>query len=309
MAEKVIKEFDYIHQLEENEKKLSRSSPIKNKDGKIEGTVVISFDIEERIKMEEALKESNKKSLDLIEELKKTEETRKGFLSSLSHELRNPLATIELALDLMDFTEGNMDEQRKIRETIKRQTNQLVRLVDDLLNMTRITQNKFVLSLEKIQVNMLLEEIFTDNILSFRKKGIILEADMPQERIIIQGDKTRLKQVIRNILSNSLKFTPEKGNVTMTLKKDQTTKEVLISIKDTGKGIPDYIVKEIFEPYVQVRNNLGKSSGGLGLGLAIAKDIVERHKGSLKALSGGENMGTEILMRLPILDVEGADII
>lgn len=266
---------------------------------------LVAWGLVESIENERALKESKRKLLQLVEELKRAQEIRKRFISSLSHELRNPLATISLGLDLMDYTEGDIKEQRKTRETLKRQTKQLIRLVGDLLNTTRITENRFELNLEKIEVNTLLEEIIKDNFLSSNCKEIVLEGNIVEDKIIIKGDKNRLRQAIGNMLNNSFKFTPEKGRVTITLKKGRQANEAYISIKDTGSGIPPDMLERIFDPHVQVRNDQGEATSGLGIGLSIVKDIVESHKGSIRALSQGENMGTEMIIKIPTLEVKG----
>ncbi len=281
--------------------KESVASPILDRNGDIIGAVTISTDITKRIHMEQALRDKEIQAMELIKKLEKTDELRIAFLSSLSHELRNPLATITMGLDLMDYIEDNKEERQKLKETLKRQAKQLSRLVDDLLNMTRITRNKFELKLEKLELNQLIVQVIEDSNLFFNEKGIKVETKIMQERIYIKGDGARLTQVIENLLHNASKFTPKGGKVTILLKRAQTTNEAIISIKDTGVGMPMELIKVIFEPYVQAKNNLGKSLGGLGMGLFIAKDVVERHKGQMKVLSEGEGKGAEFVISLPTL--------
>lgn len=283
--------------------KESISSPIINRDGSIIGAVTISTDITKRKEMELSLTEKEKLARELIKKLEETDKQRVAFLSTLSHELRNPLATIALGLDLMDYTEYNKEEQQKTREILKRQTKQLNRLVDDLLNMTRITQNKFELKLEEIELNHLLGQVIEDSYLFYNEQGIEVETNIEKERVFIEGDRARLTQLIENILYNASKFTPSGGKVTILLKKDKLANEAAISIRDTGLGISKELIKVIYEPYVQA-NTLGESASGLGIGLSIAKDIVEKHGGNIEALSEGEGMGTEFIIRLPALKLE-----
>lgn len=235
---------------------IMQSSPRKWTDFEVK----LAMDIEERAwcAMERAKiqKEKEKPARDLIEELENTDKQRMDFLSSLSHELRNPLATISMGLDLMDYIEDNKEEEKALKKTLKRQTKQLARLVDDLLNMTRISQNKFELRLEELELNLLLCQVIGDSNLFFREKGITMETSLSKDKIFIEGDGVRLRQVIENILHNASKFTPIDGKVTISLKKDKTNNQAIISIKDTGQGMSREDIKDIFKPYVQARNNL-----------------------------------------------------
>ena len=279
-----------------------RGAPIWSKDGQIKEIVISSINIEERLEREEALIESEKNTKNLVEELKKIDKERLEFLSSLSHELRNPLATINMGLDLMTYLEDKKDEEERLIETLKRQTKQLGRLVDDLLNMTRISQNKFELSLERLELNQLLEEIIEDSMLFFKEKRIQVDKNINQNKILIEGDASRLRQVIENILHNASKFTPSNGRVTILLKKDLVKNEAITSIKDTGEGMSKELIRDIFKPYVQTMKKRGQSMGGLGIGLSIARDVVERHRGYIQVLSKGQGKGTEFIIKLPLLE-------
>ncbi len=192
-----------------------RSTPIINKNGDIIGAAALIMDITKRKEMELSLIEKEILARELIKKLEETDKQRIAFLSTLSHELRNPLATIALGLDLMDYTEYNKEEQQKTREILKRQTRQLNRLVDDLLNMTRITQNKFELKLEEIELNHLLGQVIEDSYLFFNEQGIEVETNIEKERVFIEGDRARLTQLIENILYNASKFTPSGGKVSI----------------------------------------------------------------------------------------------
>lgn len=275
-----------------------RASPIRNDKKEILGAVVISMDIAQRIKAREALIESERISRQLWKELKKTDELRLNFLSSLSHELRNPLAAIKMGLEVMEKIEDEKEEV-EIRGMLKRQTEQLTRLVNDLLDITRITQNKFKLKTQDLDLSQLLRQVIRDNSLSFSTKSIEIKKNISRDRLLVKGDPIRLRQVVENILHNALKFTPRNGKVYIKLKKRKKDKTVVISIKDNGAGMSQELIKNIFKPYVQAKNKLGKSSAGLGIGLPIVKDIVDRHKGHIEVKSQGEGKGTEFIIYLP----------
>lgn len=278
-----------------------RSSPIKDKDGNVSGVVGLTYDITDRKEMEKSLIESRKKGLELIKKLKEADESKTSFLSSLSHELRNPLATIMMGLDLLQGTEENKEIQEKTIEMMVRQGKQLSRLVDDLLDMTRITQNRFELKLEDVEINRLLSNIVKDSWSDFDKNQIGQDINISKKPIYIKGDPIRLTQAIENLLHNASKFTPKYGKISISLKEDYRRSQVVISIKDNGEGIGPELIENIFQPFVQVKNGLGKSSAGLGIGLSIVKDIIERHNGTIEALSRGRGWGTEFIIRLPII--------
>lgn len=279
----------------------SRISPKKDKDGNIIGVIGITQEISDRKKMEEALIDSRRKGLELIRKLKKTDESRNLFLSSLSHELRNPLATLMMGLNLLQQEGQNNEIKENTIKMMSRQGDQLSRLVDDLLDMTRITQNKFELELKTIEINKLLNNIIKDNSTLIDEKGIIKKIDIQEDKIYIKGDPVRLTQAIENLIHNASKFTPKHGIISIMLKQDYIKNEVLISINDTGEGISPKLLKNIFEPFVQVKNGLGKSYAGLGIGLSIVKDVITKHNGTIEVFSKGRGWGTQFIIRLPIL--------
>jgi CheY-like chemotaxis protein len=247
------------------------------------------------------LKESEKKAYELVEQLKKEDQNKNEFLSILSHELRNPLATIIAGISLIDATN---DEQQGIRakDIIKRQSAQLCRLVDDLLDITRITQNKIRLKKERVDLNRLAVLAAEDMRVQFENKGVRLERVIHSGCFYIEADPARITQIIGNLLYNSLKFTESGGHVSIEVLRDK--EEALISIKDTGIGLKKEMLSRIFQPFMQADESLERSGGGLGLGLAIAKGICELHGGSIKAKSEGLGKGTVFEIRLPAVNGE-----
>ena len=218
------------------------------------------------IDREESLKESKRHALDLVKKLRESDRQKNKFLSVLSHELRNPLATIMMGLSLLDQVSLDKEQEQKTRETITRQAEQLLSLVDDLLDITRITQNRFELKKEIVEFNKIIECISLDKQLMFDEKEIIFETEIKSNKIYVEGDPLRLTQVIENLLHNALKFTPKGGKVVLILDKDQKTREAVITVIDTGEGIPPELLEKVFESFVQVDHGVGKNIRGLGTG-------------------------------------------
>jgi signal transduction histidine kinase len=240
--------------------------------------------------------ESEKKAYELVEQLKKEDQNKNEFLSILSHELRNPLATIIAGISLLDVTSDKQPEIQT-RDIIKRQSVQLSKLVDDLLDITRITQNKIRLKKERMDLYRLSALAAEDMRLQFENKGVLLESDIPSGRFYIEADPTRISQIIGNLLHNALKFTESGGKVKISVRRDK--EEAVIIIKDNGIGLNSEMIGHIFQPFTQADESLERSAGGLGLGLAIAKGICELHGGSINTKSEGLGKGSTFEIRLP----------
>jgi CheY-like chemotaxis protein len=239
----------------------------------------------------------------LVKELYIMDENKNQFLSILSHELRNPLASIMMSLSLLNQVPSNSKQALRAQKIAKRQGEQLTRLVDDLLDITRITQNKIILKKERVELNRLVQQAVADYQGHFTEKEVLLEIKLTSEPIYLEADPARLTQIIGNLLHNAAKFSV-KGDNTLVVSQVEKTQEAVIMVKDTGRGIPAAILPNLFTPFVQVDNSLDRSSGGLGLGLAIVKGMVELHGGSVKAYSEGLGNGTQFTIRLPIKSVD-----
>ncbi len=261
----------------------------------------LAADTIERNMTEEALKNSERKALALVADLEEVDKNKNRFISILSHELRNPLATIMAGISLLEATGGT----KYAIETMRRQSEQLCRLVDDLLDMTRITQNKITLKKRKVNIGNLVYGALADLKPRFDEKNITVGISAEEEPPCIVADPVRLTQALGNLLNNSYKFTEESGSVSVTLYREED--HVLISIKDSGIGIKKEMLSRLFQPFVQADESLDRGSGGLGLGLSITKGIVELHGGSITAYSEGLGRGCEFVMRLPISATEQTD--
>lgn len=261
------------------------------------GATVIGHDVTERRKMEETLQRSEKKALELVKELEEADRNKNQFIGVLSHELRNPLAAISAGVQILDITK-DMSQTAKAEEIIKRQTNHLCKLVDDLLELTRITQNKIKLKKENISLNAIVKGAVEDIRPEYKKKGLKLGTVIQTKPVLMNADPVRIMQIVGNLLMNALKFTQTGGAVYMTLKTEKNY--AVLSVKDNGIGISPEVLPHLFMPFTQAENALDRSGGGLGLGLSIVKGIVDLHEGNVSAFSGGLGKGSTFTIRLPI---------
>lgn len=256
--------------------------------------IVVSFrNITER-------KQAEVNTQEIMKQLRKANEKKNDFIKTVSHEIRNPLAAIKTALAILRIEQPEREQVKNALKIMERQTDQLARLVDDLLDVSRITQNKIELRKEKVELNGLINSIVEDYQQLFAQKKISLTAMCPPEPIYLEADPTRMIQVVSNLLDNSSKFTRAGGNTFVSLSTDETTREATISVVDNGIGIPVLIQQNLFEPFVQVNNSLGHNNGGLGLGLTIVKGIVELHGGRVDVESDGFEIGTRFIIKIPM---------
>ena len=234
----------------------------------------------------------------LIARLQEQDKRKDEFLATLAHELRNPLAPIRNGLQIMRLAPGNLDANEQIRSMIERQLGQMVHLVDDLLDLSRISQGKIDLRKKHIQIASAIEQAIEASRPFIEKAGHELSVDMPAEPVDVDADLTRLIQVFSNLLNNAAKFTKHGGQLRLAVQRTGT--DVVVSITDNGIGIPTPMLSHVFEMFTQVENNLGSSHGGLGIGLSIVQQLVHMHGGSVEARSEGLGRGSEFVVRLPV---------
>jgi signal transduction histidine kinase len=227
------------------------------------------------------------------------------FLGILSHELRNPLAPIRNSIYILEHADGAGEQARRARAVIRRQTEHLTRLVDDLLDVTRIARGKVQLERSRLDLAILVRRAGEDHAALMLERGVELAVRLPREPMWVDGDPTRLAQVVGNLLHNSAKFTPRGGKVELALELARGAAE--IHVRDTGIGMnPDLLVRA-FEPFVQGERSVGTANGGLGLGLALVKGVTEMHGGSVRAASAGRGQGAELVVRLPVAGAGAAE--
>lgn len=249
---------------------------------------------------QKALQQSEQRALALVEDLKKADYHKNQFLSSLSHELRNPLASMMMSLSLFKLAAPDSAQAAQAMEIFERQTIQLSRLVDDLLEVTRITQNKIKLNIGLVELNGLALSTVKDYKQMFTEKGIRLEVKNYFQPVYVLADSTRLIQIIENLLYNALKFTNTGGEVQVIVSKNEDKGKAVIKVKDNGMGIKQELLEDLFLPFVQADITLAHSSGGIGLGLAIVKGMVELHGGKVLARSDGLGKGAQFIIQLPL---------
>lgn len=255
----------------------------------------LAADTIERTVTEEALKNSEKKALALVRKLEEADRNKNRFINVLSHELRNPLATIMAGVSLLDVTD-DAELAAHAKSIMKRQSAQLCRLVDDLLDVARINQNKIKIKKQRIDLKRVIREAAEDYKPRFLEKGVSLRIDAEGSPLYLEADAARVTQAAANLLHNSLKFTKKGGAVEISVYRDKDA--ALISVKDSGAGIKKDMLQKLFLPFMQYDEYSG-SSGGLGLGLSIAKGIAELHGGSISVRSEGPEKGSEFIIHLP----------
>ncbi len=229
--------------------------------------------------------------------LKEEARRREEFLAALSHELRNPLAPIRNGIFLLQRTPAGAERSRTALAVIDRQVTHLTRIVDDLLDMTRIARGKIRLQRVSLALNEQVLRAVEDHRPLFEEAGIELAHDVPGAPCWVDGDASRLAQVLGNLLANALKFTNQGGRVEVILREERGT--AVLRVRDTGVGVPPEIVHRLFEPFSQAPQTLARTRGGLGLGLATVKGLVELHGGTVEVASDGPGRGAEFVVRLP----------
>ncbi len=256
----------------------------------------IAADKIDQQRIRETLQKSQEHALALVEELKIADRNKNEFINKLSHELRNPLAVIVAGLSFLDRSEGS-PKSETAKEIIRRQIGQLCHLVDDLLDLTRITNNKVTLKKKRIELNKLILETAEEHSTLFAAKNMNLETILFGKDIYINADPVRIKQIIGNLLQNAIKFS--NAHTITTVRTYEIKAEAVIRVRDNGIGFEPDFLSQLFEPFKQAENATERTEGGLGLGLAVVKGIVEMHGGSVSAESKGLGKGSEFIIRLP----------
>lgn len=230
--------------------------------------------------------------------LERADRHKDEFLAMLSHELRNPLAAICNSSYLLQEVDAGGHDADLARQVIERQARYLSRLVDDLLDVTRIARGKITIRRERVDLAGCVLRTAEDQAGLFRSLGVRLSLDVPASPVMAGVDPTRMAQLIGNLLQNAAKFTPAGGQVTVSL--HVSGGEAELAVRDTGAGIDPNILPALFEPFVQGDRSTARTEGGLGLGLAVVKGIAELHGGAVRAESKGPGQGATFIARLPL---------
>jgi signal transduction histidine kinase len=230
------------------------------------------------------------------EALKDADVRKDEFLATLAHELRNPLAPLRHGLDILRRSPDS-PEAANIRDMMDRQLVHLVRLIDDLLDVSRVTQGKVELRKERVEVTDIVRSAVEVSRPLIDSAGHSLTVDLPSEPIWIEGDLTRLAQIVGNLLNNAAKYTPEGGQIRLAVRGTDDT--AMISVSDNGIGIVADMQSKVFQLFTQVDNHLDRARGGLGIGLALVKQLVDMHRGTITLESAGAGNGSTFYVRMP----------
>lgn len=219
------------------------------------------------------------------------------FLATLSHELRNPLAPMRSALDVLKMKFAGVADDR-VLSIFDRQLRHLTRLVDDLMEVSRITEGRMQLQQEKVDLVALVRSAAQDVGMIMQAAGHTLDLALPPHPVIVNGDATRLVQVVLNLLTNAAKYTPDGGAINLALECEQG--DAVVRVRDNGIGIPAGALASVFDMFSQLEPALDRAKGGLGIGLALVRGLVALHGGTVSAASAGPGRGSEFTMRLPL---------
>jgi signal transduction histidine kinase len=292
-VEHVFKDGAVVHTL-------VSAAPLLDSQGQPRGAVAGVLDITELKQSQEEVRRLNRVLQGRVEQLAEADRQKDQFLAMLAHELRNPLAPIRNAVHLLQ--QSGPEEPRFIQlcEVIQRQVHQQARLLDDLLDASRIARGMVELHPQRLDLVRLVRDTVEDCRGVLETADLTLSLALPEEPVWVEGDPTRLSQVVANLLLNSAKFTERGGRVTVQMAVGPGGERVAVHVRDTGIGIEPEMLPRVFETFAQADRSLERSRGGLGLGLALVKGLVELHQGEVRAASEGVGRGSEFTVLLPI---------
>lgn len=260
-------------------------SPIRDDAGRVVGASTIARDITEKKRAEKRLEEADRQ--------------KDQFLAMLGHELRNPLAAVRNATELLKLQREADPTTTKIREILDRQTRHMAQLMDGLLDVSRIIRNKIDLRFEPVDLGRVVREVVEDYRARPQRYQSQFHLELERNRAWVRGDSVRVTQIVDNLLGNAIKFTGPGGAIFVTL--TERYDQVILSVRDTGRGIAPELLPHVFDVFRQAEQSLDRTAGGLGLGLALVKLLTELHGGSVEAASEGPGHGAEFIVRMPAI--------
>ena len=285
------------------------STPLFSSQGKVLGTFAVYFPTPHRPAPDEM------RLVDLLtrtagvaverrraeDELREADRRKDEFLATLAHELRNPLAPMRNALQIIQLASGDREAVAQAREMMERQMRHMVRLVDDLLDVSRITRGKLELRKQRVDLAAVVRTAVEASRPLVEASGHHLTITLPPQPLFVDGDPVRLAQVFSNLLNNAAKYTDRGGKIWLTAERQGS--DAVVSVRDSGLGIPKEMLGKVFELFTQVDSTLERSQGGLGIGLTLVRRLTEMHGGSIEAHSEGLGKGSEFTVRLPAIFV------
>jgi PAS domain S-box-containing protein len=268
---------------------LSRAIPIRDAQGRVLRWFGTNTDVTAQRAAEEALKEADRR--------------KDEFLATLAHELRNPLAPIRNSLHILRLAGSDSGAAEGVRAMLERQVNHMVRLVDDLMEVSRITRGKIELRKEPVELAAVVRSAVETSRPLIEAARHQLAISLPAEPLLLDADPVRLAQVLANLLNNAAKYTEEEGQIWLTARREGA--DAVVSVRDTGMGIPAEMLRKVFDLFTQVDRNYSRAQGGLGIGLTLVRSLVDKHGGSVEVKSDGPGRGSESVVRLPLRKEEG----
>jgi PAS domain S-box-containing protein len=272
-------------------------APIRDADGALVGVVLVFRDFTENHALQRQLQEQAAR---LVQSAQRKDE----FMSMLAHELRNPLAPLMAGLQLLQHIAPGLSEVERVTSMMERQLKHMTRLVDDLLDVARLTQGKIELHRQPVELAGVLQQAvdMVRPLAEARQQSLVLEG--PARRMRVDADMTRLVQVFANLLSNGVKFSPAGGRIGIHAAVAPHGRTVRVRVADDGIGIEPEMLTQVFDLFVQADRSLDRAQGGLGIGLSVVRTLVDMHGGSVEVRSPGLGQGTEVEVELPVLDAE-----
>jgi PAS domain S-box-containing protein len=271
------------------------AAPIRTREGEVRGAVLVFREISERKAQEKQLAAQAR-------ELAEADQRKNEFLATLAHELRNPLSPLSNALQLWPLVNDNAEEVERLRLLMMRQLRQLTRLIDDLLDISRVTRGHIHLKKQRVDIAAPIHEAIEAVKPLIDVANQRLTVALPSRPVIVEGDVARLTQVFGNILNNASKFTGRDGVIWIGA--EASDGHITVRVRDNGPGIPAKMLTEIFEMFRQGDDSLERANGGLGIGLTLVKRLVEEHGGTIEARSDGPGQGSEFIVTLPTTEGE-----
>ena len=267
-------------------------SPVKDDAGNVIGASKIARDVTERRRLEDDLRK-------LATDLSEVDRRKNEFLATLAHELRNPLAPLSNTLEILKRAGGSSQTVLQAVDTMKRQLGQMVRLVDDLLDLSRITHDRLDLRKGQIELGGVIQQAVQVCRPLAESAGHEVQVIVPSKPIYLHADSARLTQVFANLLNNSCKYTNPGGKITVTAERHGS--DAVVTVADNGIGIPQDKLQSIFDMFTQIDQSVERSQGGLGIGLTLVQRLVRMHGGTVEARSAGAGLGSQFVVRLPIV--------
>jgi signal transduction histidine kinase/ActR/RegA family two-component response regulator len=269
--------------------------PLRDAEDQVYGMMAVAIEISEQVRARQVLERSQAENQKLLADLEAASRAKDEFLAMLGHELRNPLSPIATALQLMKLR-GDSRTSRE-QQVIERQVNHLTRLVDDLLDVSKITRGKVVLRKERVEIADVIAKAVEMASDLFEQRNHDLAVDIGEEHLWVCGDPVRLAQVVANLLTNAARYTERGGKIGVSARREGG--DIVIRVEDNGSGIAPDLLPRIFDLFIQGHRSSDRAQGGLGLGLALVKNLVALHGGSVVARSDGPGKGSEFVIRLP----------